>query len=129
MAGLVLGAVLLATARVLTALLLRPQLRPYRRRVALGRWCELREGRGLGFFYKAIGHAAQVRLRMPKKPVHRFGLPQSSRRGDNVENAALVHAISFLGSADPLQHFCRHRNPAFWILHTRTLYVAVLHRW
>ena len=129
MASLVLGTVLLTTAKVLTALLLRPQLRPYRRKVALERWCELRECRGLGFFYKAIGHATQVRLRMPQKPVHRFGLPQSSRRGDNVENAALVHAISSLSSADPLEHFCRHGYSAFWILHTRTLYVAVLHRW
>jgi hypothetical protein len=32
-----------------------------------------------------------------------------------------------LSSADPLQHFCRHGYSAFWILHTRTLYVAVLH--
>jgi hypothetical protein len=34
-----------------------------------------------------------------------------------------------LGSADPLQHFCRHGYFAFRVLHTGTLYVAVLRRW
>ncbi len=61
---------------------------------------------------------------MPKKPVHRFGLPESSRRGDNVENAAFVNAVGFLSSAEPLQHFCWHGYSAFWVIHTRTLYAA-----
>jgi hypothetical protein len=37
--------------------------------------------------------------------------------------------MSSLGSADPLQHFCRHGHSAFRVLHTRTLYVAALRRW
>jgi hypothetical protein len=56
---------------------------------------------------------------MPKKPVHRFGLPESSRRGHNVEKAAFVNAVGFLSSADPLQHFCRHGYSAFWVIHTK----------
>jgi len=89
----------------------------------------MEKGRRLIFFYKAVGHTTQVGLRMPKKPVHRFGLPESSGRGDNVENAAFVDAIGFLSSADALQHFCRHGYSAFWVLHIRTLYAAAMRGW